>query len=379
MSRSARRRQLRRRRGAGLVVVALLALTAAWAAPLLRSGTEAAENAPSRGHAGKPPRGASLERQVGQLLVLSFYGRSVPAYVRDALAGGRASGAVLFARNVGSPSATRKLNADLQSAARGRALIAVDQEGGVIRTLPFAAPQASQSTLGSPGEAEASARRAARELAAAGVNLTLAPVADVGAPGSVVAGRAYPGDAAAVSRSVAAAVRGYRRGGVASTLKHFPGLASATVNTDDAPVTLDIGRRELARRDLAPFRSGVEAGAPVVMAGHARYPALDGRRIASQSPAILDELLRRRLGFRGVVITDSMEADAVLSGSSLETAAVRSVRAGADLLLMTGAGSFPRVRRTLLREARRDPELRRRVEESARRVGALKDSLRRSP
>jgi len=307
--------------------------------------------------------------------VLSFYGSSAPEYVRDSLADGRASGAVLFERNVASAAQVRALSASLQRVARGRALIAVDQEGGPIRTLPFAPPEVSQPGLPGPSAAAASARRAARGLRAAGVNVTLAPVADVGEPGSVVAGRAYPGDEEAVSRSLRAAVGAYRRARVASTLKHFPGLAPARVNTDDAPVTLDVDRRTLEGRDLPPFRAGIEAGAPLVMAGHALYPALDRRRIASQSPVILEEVLRRRLGFRGVVITDSMEAAAVLSRSSLETAAVRSVSAGVDLVLMTGAGSYPRVRRALLREARRSPAFRRRVEESATRVAALKDSL----
>ncbi|HYZ70477.1 MAG TPA: glycoside hydrolase family 3 N-terminal domain-containing protein, partial [Thermoleophilaceae bacterium] len=128
-------------------------------------------------------------------------------------------------------------------------------------------------------------------------------------------------------------------------------------------------------RDLEPFRAAIAAGAPLVMSSHALYPALDRRRIASQSPAVLDELLRRRLGFRGAVVTDSLEAEAVLRRSRVDVAAVRSLRAGADLLLMTGPGSFGAVRDRVLATARRDPALRRRVDAAAERVLVVKARL----
>src|SRR6185436_20413272 len=111
------------------------------------------------------------------------------------------------------------------------------------------------------------------------------------------------------------------------------------------------------------FRAGVDAGAPLVMASHALYPALDRDHIASQSPKILGPLLRDELGFDGVVITDSMEADAVTSRSSVEVAAERSLMAGADLILMTGQGSWIRVFPRLLERARRSPALRARIAE----------------
>ena len=111
------------------------------------------------------------------------------------------------------------------------------------------------------------------------------------------------------------------------------------------------------------------------MASHADYPRLDGRTIASESPAILGDLLRERLGFRGVVITDSIEAEAVIGRQPVEAAAERMVAAGCDLLLMTGSGSPKLVYPRLLRAVRRSPAFRRRVRESAARVIALKRSL----
>jgi beta-N-acetylhexosaminidase len=210
------------------------------------------------------------------------------------------------------------------------------------------------------------------------VNVNLAPVADVGAPGgSAVGGRAYSGGPAEVASKTRAAVRALGEAGVAATPKHFPGFGAAQGNTDDEPVTIDLAREHLVRRDLEPFRAAIAAGAPLVMASHALYPALDRRRLASQSPAILGDLLRRRLGFRGVVVTDSIEAEAVLRRSPVDVAAERSLAAGADLVLMTGPGSFAPIRDRVLARARRSPQFRRRIEDAAERVLALKARLGR--
>jgi beta-N-acetylhexosaminidase len=261
------------------------------------------------------------------------------------------AGVVLFGPNVVTAGQTKQLTASVQRAGGGDALVATDQEGGDIRTLKFA---------DTPDE-----------LRAAGVNINLAPVADVAQPGSVMAGRAFTGD---VPGSVLAASRALTDAGVMPTPKHFPGFGRATENTDDAPVTIAASRAEL-KTDIEPFRAAIEAGTPLVMASHALYPALDRKYIASQSPAILQTLLRDELGFEGALMTDSLEAEAVLARSSVEVAAERSIAAGADLLLMTGRGSWIRVFPHLLRRARRSPALRARITESAERVERLRRRL----
>jgi beta-N-acetylhexosaminidase len=174
-----------------------------------------------------------------------------------------------------------------------------------------------------------------------------------------------------VSAAVRDSVLGWRAGGIAATAKHFPGLGGAAVNTDAAVVRIRRSRAELESVDLAPFRAAVDAGVPLVMVGHARYPALDASRIASQSRPIIEGLLRGELGFRGVVITDSMEAQASLATGALRNASERAVRAGADLLLLTGRGSYRPVYDHLLAVARADSVFRARVQESAARVVAL--------
>jgi beta-N-acetylhexosaminidase len=144
------------------------------------------------------------------------------------------------------------------------------------------------------------------------------------------------------------------------------------VNTDDGSATVPGALTD----DLVPFRAAVEADAPLIMLSHALFPALDGGRIASQSPRIVAGLLRERLGYEGVIVTDSMEAQAVLDRSGVARAAERSVRAGADLILTTGSASWNLVHPWLLRKARSSTAFRERVRQSAARVLALKELLR---
>ena len=162
-----------------------------------------------------------------------------------------------------------------------------------------------------------------------------------------------------------------RSAGVAATAKHFPGLGRAQVNTDDASADVP---GEL-QADLVPFREAIAADVPLVMLSHARYPALDPTHIASQSPQIVTDLLREELGFGGVVVTDSIEAQAVLDRSGVGRAAERSIRAGADLILMTGSASWNQVHPWLLRRARASRPFRERIQRSAGRVLSLKERM----
>lgn len=368
-----------RRRLVALCVAAFAALVAGLVVGA-SGGSERAK--PAAAAATTPParelsaaRKLPLTRQVGELLMISFPGTTAPGSVRRALRQGRADGVILFRANAPSPAATRALTRSLQRAGRGDVLIAADQEGGPIRILAWAAPAASQGNQPTPEEARREATSAAHDLAAAGLNVSLAPVADVGSHGSAMAGRAFPGRTTDVAALTAAAVRGYGGTKIAATLKHFPGIGQSAINTDNGPATISSPAAAIRARDLPSFAAGIQAGAPLVMASHALFTGLDRDNIASQSKRILTTLLRTQLGFKGVVITDSMEAAAVLKRSSIETAAVRSVAAGADILLLTGPGSFPRVSKQLLSAARRSPQFRARVAEAAARVIALKRSL----
>lgn len=315
----------------------------------------------------------TLRQRVGQVTVSAFPGTAPPDYIRRRLRARETAGVILFDGNGGDRAQWRHLTRSLQGAAGGRALVMVDQEGGEIRTVAHAGPPSGQPFQGTPRSVRRAARTAGRQLRAAGVNVNLAPVADVPRAGSVMTTRAFAGDERGIAARTRASIRGLRDAGVAATVKHFPGLGGATVNTDDGPATVSVP----LDRDLVPFRAAVEEGVPLVMLSHASYPELDSRRIASQSRPVVTGLLRERLGFDGVIVTDSLEADAVLARSGVAVAAERSIRAGADLILMTGSASWNDVFPHLLAAARRHPAFRARIRASAARVLALKGDLLR--
>jgi beta-N-acetylhexosaminidase len=374
-----------RRRRLAVAAMALLALVAG-AAVGAGGGSEPASKPPAKREIRSPtapPAAAtaavdklSLEQQVGQLVVLRFAGTSAPSYVTRAIAERRVAGTILFRDNATGPEQVTALTGSLRRAAGSlKPIVCVDQEGGGIRILPWSPPERSQPSQAAADSAGADARAAARALLAQGVDVSLAPVADVPVSGSAIAGRQFSTDPATAARDVAAAVRGWRSGGVAPTLKHFPGLGGATVNTDFGRATVQRSRAQLDA-DLQPFRAGIAAGAPLVMVSSAVYPALDGEHIAAQSHAVVQTLLRRELGFKGVAVTDSLEAAAVRAVGDVETSAVASVAAGIDLILTTGRGSYIHVYRALLARARADTRFRGRVRESAARVLALRQALR---
>jgi beta-N-acetylhexosaminidase len=362
-----------------LTLLAVAALAALAVGVAVGAGSEDSEQPPPQAPQERAEARAqaavddlTLRQQVGQLTISSFPGTRVPAYVRRRLRAGETAGVILFGFNGGAPPVWQRLTTALQRAAGHSALVMVDQEGGAIRTVDWAGPAAGQPLQGDPATVRRAARSAGRQLWGAGINVNLAPVADVPVgPAAVMGSRAYAGDAHGVAERTAAGVEGMRTGGVAATAKHFPGLGRATVNTDDGSATVP---GDLTR-DLIPFGSAVEAGVPLVMLSHAVYPSVDPRRIASQSPPIVTGLLRERLGFDGVVVTDSIEAQAVLDRSGVATAADRSLRAGADLILMTGSASWNDVFPRLLTRARRSTRFRERVRQSAARVLALKAEL----
>jgi beta-N-acetylhexosaminidase len=343
-------------------------------APSRREAREA-EPAEPRPAPAPPVDRLSLEQQVGRLVILRFEGTTPPEYVRRALREGRTAGAILFRDNVADPAQLRRLTRALRRASPDVVpLICVDQEGGAIRILPWAQPERSASEQQAWDAVREDSAAAGRDLRAAGVNVTLAPVADIPTvEGSAMADRAFTTDPAAAAAAIGESVAGWHEAGIATTVKHFPGLGGATVNTDEGTAVIDRTREQLAD-DLMPYTTAIDAKTEFVMVGHAIYPALDGDNIASQSPAIVDGLLRDELGFEGVAMTDSLEAAAVQAVADVEEAAVASVQAGIDVILTTGRGSFTRVHRALMAEARRDPAFRERVRASAARVLAAQSS-----
>jgi len=374
--------QVRRRRAAVLAVAAA-ALVLGVSVGAAHDGTPATvEPAPTPGvvearatatPTATPDESAvnalSLKEQVGKLVVLRFEGTTAPGYVQDILHKGWAAGAILFKDNITDAAQLKRLTRSLRAGTKATPIICTDQEGGVIRNVVWAPPQNAQADQ-VPGR---DATAAANALRAQGINVSLAPVADVPSVDNAAMGsRAFSRDPQRAAQATKAAVAGWLKGKVAPTAKHFPGLGGTTVNTDRGSTTIP---NAPSSNDLAPFKAAIAAQVPLIMSSHARYPKLDPDRIASQSRPILETLLRDQLHFGGVVMTDSIEAAAARATGSTEQIAVRSISAGNDIVLTTGRGSWIRAYRALLREARASRAFRARVKASAARVLALQQTL----
>jgi beta-N-acetylhexosaminidase len=313
--------------------VQLAVLVAAFALGALAAGT-----------ANSSPSAPSLGRLVGQTIMSGMSGTTPSASLLARIRRGEIGAIILFAANVTTRAQTRALVARLQQAARSGGnpplLIATDQGGGSVRRFPAGPPFESAATMGRR-ETAASVRAIGRAtgdyLRALGVDVNLAPVVDVpNSPSSFLGSRAFSRNVATVVRLGPAFATGVQQAGVAATAKHFPGLGTATANTDLARVVIGTSAKELTRR-LAPFEASIRSGVRLVMVSNASYPALDRSGLpASLSPAIVDGLLRGRLGFTHVVITDTLAAP---GPAAFRDAPVRALKAGVDVLLFPDEAS----------------------------------------
>ncbi|HVG89638.1 MAG: glycoside hydrolase family 3 N-terminal domain-containing protein [Gaiellales bacterium] len=328
------------------------------------------------------PRPPTPSELVGQRLVVRMNGDAPSPALLGRIRRGELGGVILFAANIRSPGRLRALVARLQGAAaaagRPPLLIAVDQEGGAVRRLTWAPPALSAAAMAGDGvdAARRQGRATGKGLAAAGINVDLAPVADVVRGRSFLraSGRSWGDDPHDVAALATAFALGLGDAGVIATVKHFPGLGRARQTTDRAVVEIGAGRSPLGD-DLLPFRAAIDAGVPMVMLSNASYPAY-GRFPAGWEPAIARRLLRGRLGFEGVSITDSLDGAAHARGITPVPLALRAAAAGVDLLLITGSEATSRAVFSTLRRAARDGLLDHRgLEQSYRRIQLLKQRI----
>ena len=264
-------------------------------------------------------------------------GGLTPAWERD-FSAYPAAGVIVFRRDFDSLESLRRLTARLRELARPRRLfIAIDEEGGFVSQLGglfTVPPNAALLARGAaPGDIEWTSRVTGERLRALGVDWVFAPVADVHSePANPVIGpRAYGTTADAVSRALDEALRGFEASGIATCLKHFPGHGDTEVDSHLALPACRADAATLERREIAPFRAHLSAGA--VMSAHVVYPALDPAGPATFSRAIVHDLLRGRLGFEGVCITDALEMKGASGAGGFTEAARRALEAGCDLLL----------------------------------------------
>ncbi|MFE6865780.1 glycoside hydrolase family 3 N-terminal domain-containing protein [Kitasatospora sp. NPDC057692] len=282
----------------------------------------------------------------GRRVVYSYPGPTPPPELLATIRAGRAAGVIFFKENAPSTPQLQAAVAQLKQAAAeaptgAPLLLMTDQEGGRIRRLP-GAPELSAKQIGlapdPAGEAARAGTGAAGTLSAAGLNLNLAPVLDVfDTPDNFIDHfeRSFGSKPEAVAELGSAFLVAQQKLGVAATAKHFPGLGAAPrgQNTDEGAVVLPVPLAELRARGEEPYRAAIAAGVRLVMASWAVYPALDAYRPAGLSRAVVHGELRERLGFRGVTVTDALEATALAAFGEAGDRAVAAAEAGMDLVL----------------------------------------------
>jgi beta-N-acetylhexosaminidase len=297
----------------------------------------------------------TLEEQIGQLLVVGFWGTTATREIVDLIQHYHVGSIILFSRNVQDAQQVLELTYSLQMNAkaaghRSPLLIAIDQENGMVQRLGQGMTLfPGNMALGAIGSEQITydvARATGRELKALGINMNLAPVVDVNNnPANPVIGvRSFGEDPHQVACLSAAAVKGYRAGGVIATLKHFPGHGDTAVDSHLALPTIPYTLERLEEIELIPFRTGIEAGADSVMTAHISFPDMLDKSAfytrqdilpATVSPVVVQGLLRKKLGFEGVIISDCLEMKAVADTIGTERGAVMALQAGIDLALIS--------------------------------------------
>ena len=300
----------------------------------------------------------TLAQMIGQKLVVRMDGTEPSADLIGRIRRGEVGGVILFGFNITTPSELEALTSKLRAAAEAGGqrplLIAVDQEGGSIKRIPWAPPTLSPPEIGRTGSTAVARSQGASTGSALqdlGVNVDLAPVADVPVSTSSFmykAGRTFSFDAATTASLADAFASGLESRGVLPAMKHFPGLGFATKNTDSYVVTITASTTALAP-GLLPYRTAIGHDIPLIMLSNATYSVYDAANAAGWSHAIAETLLRDDLGFRGVTITDSLDGTAHARGVTTKSLAILAARAGTDMILLTGSeASTSSVYKTLL-------------------------------
>ncbi len=324
--------------------------------------------------------GMDLKTRVGQMIMVSIPGGTVSEIHSEILKLSRPGGIILFGYNLGSSRSISRFVEGLQDISMKRSgiplFISIDQEGGRVRRIEkgvtlFPGNMASGSA-NNEKDVYLWGRIVGLELRSLGINMNLAPVLDVNNnPGNPVINiRSFGSDPGHVSRMGRSYIRGLQESNCIAVGKHFPGHG----DTDrDSHLTLPVipyDMERLERVELVPFRAALEEKVSGIMSAHISYPKLlEPGQSATLSKKILTDLLRKKMGFDGLIITDDMEMNAISKRYSLDEAAVRAVKAGADIVLISTHGrSIELIRDGILRAVREGRISRQRIDRSVKRI-----------
>jgi len=331
------------------------------------------------------PDPGNLDEDIGSVMVVSWQGTTMSPRLKSLLTDGRVGGVLLFGPNFGgTPAGVKAWSNLLQGLASSACLdhpilIMLDEEGGQVAQVRagFAPPSELAAGAGGADHVRAVERTSAIGLRAAGVDLNLAPVADVRTNpwDGVIGDRSFGSSTARVAPLVGAAVQGLHDGGVGATLKHFPGLGGAAGDPHVAIPTDPESEAHWKQVQMPSFQAGIAAGADAVMTTAVYVPGLGAGNLPAMFSAAVVSRLRTQLGFGGVIMTDSLSMGGIGARWPLPTAAVMALAAGNDLILLSNgdpayeAQAVAAVRAAVL-SGRLD---RKKLHESAMRVNQLRD------
>ena len=330
------------------------------------------------------PPTIDLDADIGSIVVVSERATEISPELRSLLVDGQVGGVLLFTRNFDGPAGLRAWADQLLAIAQQECmphpiLLMIDQEGGRVDrvTGAYAGPSQASAAAGGPAGVRAVETKTGAGLRSLGVGLDLAPVADVryNPRDDVIGDRSFGSNPATVAQLVSAAVTGLHDGGVGATLKHFPGLGGAAGDPHVAIPTDPESAAQWEQIQAPSFRAGIEAGADVVMTTAMYVPGLGGGSTPAMFSATVVSLLRTKLGFNGVILSDALDMGGITALYSLPEATVLALGAGNDLVLLgrgdpsAEVGAMSAIRDAV--SARRlDPIA---LHESAKRVNALRD------
>ncbi|MDF2626333.1 MAG: beta-glucosidase [Symbiobacteriaceae bacterium] len=292
----------------------------------------------------------SLEEKVGQLFWFGLPEAATTPEAEQLVKDGKVGGFIFFARQGNDPEQLRKMTGRLQALAAERQrptpglVISVDHEGGIVQRWgpPYFTTWPGNMAIGatrSEAYAEQVAAAMAQELSSVGVTMNLAPDVDVNNnPANPVIGvRSYGEDPELVAKLATAAIRGTQNQNVSAVAKHFPGHGDTAVDSHMAMPSVPHAMDRLEKVELAPFKAAMAAGVDVVMSAHIMFPAVaTDNHPATLSPKVMQELLKDKLGFKGVAVTDAIDSmRAITDNYGLERALVMAIQAGVDVLLVT--------------------------------------------
>lgn len=333
-------------------------------------------------------KGMTIEQKIGQMFICAFRkddkGNGIVQLndrTRGIIQDYGIGGVILFSENINSEEETSQYIKDLKKTSKLPLFLSIDEEGGrVVRTASLSLPQIpSAKEVGASGDAGKAydyAKDIAIYLKRIGFNLNFAPIADINSnPNNTVIGdRSFGSDPEKAGEMVAAFVKGLEENGIYSTLKHFPGHGDTASDSHYGLASVKSDLDRLEKVEFVPFEMGIEAGASFVMVGHISTPNVTG----SYEPAIFSELLlndilRKQLGFEGIIITDALDMGAVTKYYTSGETSVKAVNAGVDILLMPD--NFQEAYDGLLNSVKRGDISEKRIDESVKRILKLKMRL----